>query len=58
MKVGDFVLETKGDKMGVVVDIKTPIGFNRETEVTVLWSSEHISDIKKRDLTELFKKCL
>ena len=57
MKVGDFVLETKGDKMGVVVDIKQPIGFNRDTEVTVLWSSEHISDIRKRDLTELFKKC-
>ena len=57
MKVGDFVFETKGDKMGVVVDIKTPIGFNSDTEVTVLWSSEYISDIKKCDLTELFKEC-
>ena len=56
MTVGEFVLETTGDKMGVVVDIKRPIGFNRDTEVTVLWSSEHISDIKKRDLTELFKR--
>ena len=56
MKVGDFVLETKGDKMGVVVDIKRPIGFNRDTEVTVFWSNERISDVKKRDLTELFKR--
>ena len=57
MNIGDFVRETEGDKMGVVLDIKTPIGFNRDTEVTVLWNEEDISDIRKRDLTELFKKC-
>jgi hypothetical protein len=56
VKVGDFVRESEGRNMGVVVDIKRPIGFNRETEVTVLWSSERISDVKKRDLTELFKR--
>jgi hypothetical protein len=56
MKIGDFVREAGGDKMGIVLDIKTPIGFNRDVEVTVLWNEEDISDIKKRDLTELFKK--
>ena len=57
MKVGDFVIETKGDKMGVVMDIRMPIGFARELEVTVLWNGEYVSEVKKEELTELFKKC-
>ena len=57
MKVGDFVVETKGDKMGVVMDIRKPIGFDRELEVTVLWNGEYVSEVKKEELTELFKKC-
>ena len=57
MKVGDFVVETKGDKMGVVMDIRRPIGFVRELEVTVLWNGEYVSEVKKEELTELFKKC-
>ena len=56
MKIGDFVREVSGDKMGIVVGIKTPIGFNRNPEVTVLWNDEDISEVEKRDLTELFKK--
>jgi len=56
MKVGDFVREMKGDKVGVVMDFKRPIGFNRELEVTVLWNGEHISEAKKRDLADLFKE--
>jgi hypothetical protein len=56
MKVGDFVKEIEGKELGVVVELKRPIGFIRDTEVTVLWSNERISDVKKRDLTELFKR--